>query len=449
VTANTSLIKRLPSGFRKISGNLGWLYADQIVRMILGMVVVAWMARALGPAQFGSYSFVLTVVTALTSIAGLAIDPLMVRDLSQRIQDPDKSSENSVLGSAFVLRLGMSLIGVIASIAIIALITPGDSTALATCAVMSLSILCQPFLLTDFWFRARYQTQYTVTARLASAVTSNALRIALLLADAPLPAYGIPVIVDFAVLAFGMKHLYARQGGRMSEWRPVMAEVKRLAYQTTPLLFTSILILAQARLDVFLIAKYLPAEELGFYSVTLRLTEIGVLAPALLLSVLEPFVARHAARGHSQLQFAMRTAYRINVIICLLPILPMLLAPGPIIQLLFGAHYAPAAPLLMLSAGRLFIASLGITKSLFLINNHIYWRSTLTSITGLVIGALLNTLLIPVMGVYGAIYASFISFFVTIVLMDLLWADLRGNLKSMLVGTFTPFAFRPRDLEHD
>jgi PST family polysaccharide transporter len=440
---------RLPPGFRKITGNLGWLYADQIIRMILSTIVVAWMARAMGPSQFGSYSFVLTVVTALTAIAGLAIDPLIVRDLSRSIQNPSAISENGVLGSAFVLRLVMSILCMAASVAIIAFIIPGDRTAMATSAVMALSILAQPFLLTDFWFRAHYQTQFTVLARITSALSSNALRVILLLIHAPLPAYGIPVIMDFAVLAFGMKVLYSRQGGQMSAWRPVPAEVKRLARQTTPLLFSCILVLAQARLDVFFIAKYLPKDQLGFYSAALRLTEIGTQAPLLLLTVLEPFVARHAAQGHDQLRSAMRTAYRINAIVSMLPALPMLLAPGFIIHVLFGDHYGPAVPLLMLSVGRLFIGSIGVTKSLFLINKHIYWRSTATSIVGVALSACLNILLIPSFGVYGAVFASFLSFFCTTILMDLLWADLRENLRNMLIGTSTPFSFRLHDLEHD
>ncbi len=442
------LAARLPPGFRKISGNLGWLYADQIIRMILGTFVVAWMARAMGPAQFGTYSFILTVVTTLTTIAGLAIDPLIVRDLSRSIQNPDEDKANTILGSAFVLRLGMCLICICMVTVVIIIIVPGDNTALVTGAIMALSILVQPFLLTDFWFRAHYQTQFTVMSRIASALSSNLLRIVLLLTHAPLPAYAIPVILDFVVLAFGMQILYRRQGGEIRNWHPTFAEARRLALQTTPLLFSSILVLVQARLDIFFVAKYLPSEQLGFYSVALRLTEIGALAPTLLLTALEPFVARHAAQGHDQLRSAMRTVYRINVIISMLPILPMLLVPGLIIKLLFGAHYAPAIPLLMLSAGRLFVASIGITKSLFFINKNIYWRNTLTSIVGVILSASLNLLFIPRFGVYGAIYASFLSFFCTIILMDLLWRDLRENLRNMLIGTFTPFAFRPHDLEH-
>ena len=38
----------------KIVDNIGWLFFDKVLRMGVGLLVVVWVARYLGPQEFGS-----------------------------------------------------------------------------------------------------------------------------------------------------------------------------------------------------------------------------------------------------------------------------------------------------------------------------------------------------------------------------------------------------------
>ena len=60
--------------------NSGWLMFDKLVRMLLGLVVGAWVARYLGPESFGELAYVLAYVAFFQAIANLGIDGIIVRE---------------------------------------------------------------------------------------------------------------------------------------------------------------------------------------------------------------------------------------------------------------------------------------------------------------------------------------------------------------------------------
>ena len=80
----------LTPGFRKIIGNTGWLLADRVLRMGVGLFVGAWVARYLGPAQFGSLNFALSLVALLGPLTTLGLDGIVIREI---VNDPKKHIE--------------------------------------------------------------------------------------------------------------------------------------------------------------------------------------------------------------------------------------------------------------------------------------------------------------------------------------------------------------------
>ena len=47
---------------QKTIGNTGWLLFDRIFRIVLGLTIGAWIARYLGPEQFGELAYVLSFI---------------------------------------------------------------------------------------------------------------------------------------------------------------------------------------------------------------------------------------------------------------------------------------------------------------------------------------------------------------------------------------------------
>ena len=80
------------------------MFAEKILRMIVGLFVGVWVARYLGPANFGLFSYVQSFVGLFSVIATLGLDDIVVRELVK-----DNSRSNELLGTAFGLKIIASL----------------------------------------------------------------------------------------------------------------------------------------------------------------------------------------------------------------------------------------------------------------------------------------------------------------------------------------------------
>jgi polysaccharide transporter, PST family len=84
----------------RIVYNTSWLFADRIIRMGLGVIIVIFLARYLGPEQFGIYNYAIAFVALFTAFSSLGLDSIVVRDI---VRSPEKKDE--ILGTSLVLKL--------------------------------------------------------------------------------------------------------------------------------------------------------------------------------------------------------------------------------------------------------------------------------------------------------------------------------------------------------
>ena len=73
---------------------------DKLFKLLLGLLVSAWVARYLGPAQYGELAYVLAFLAFFQAVAVLGMDGIIVRDMAK-----DKTKAGEILGTAFVLRI--------------------------------------------------------------------------------------------------------------------------------------------------------------------------------------------------------------------------------------------------------------------------------------------------------------------------------------------------------
>ena len=91
---------RSHAGFRRYAANTSYMFAEQILRIFTGLFVGVYVARYLGPEQFGIYSYATAFVALFGAIARLGLDSIMVRELINYPQE-----RNVYLGTGFWLKL--------------------------------------------------------------------------------------------------------------------------------------------------------------------------------------------------------------------------------------------------------------------------------------------------------------------------------------------------------
>ncbi len=426
-------------GFMRYFKNTSWLFMEKVLRIGVGLFVGIWVARYLGPEQFGLLSYAQSFVGLFTAIATLGLDGIVVREL---VKHPEKESE--FVGTAFWLKLAGAL-GVLLLLAIAVNFTSNDHYTNLLVFIIASATIFQSFNVVDIYFQSRVLSRYVVYANLIGLFVSSLVKIALILNEAPLVAFAWVVLFDSFVLACGYLYFYFKHSALKIKNLTFKKEIAlSLLKDSWPLALSGMVLMVQARIDQVMINNFLGSKEVGYYSVAIKLIESFGFIPMMLKTSLYPAI-QNAKKVSEELYLKrLSNFYRLNFLLFLVVALPIFLFSDKIIVILFGREYQPAGILLSLMAIRLFFANMGVARGSFILTENLTKFSLLTMILGTMANILLNYIWIPTYGSEGAIVATIISLFITTYAIDLLYSRTRKNVLLQLRAIFTCFAIQAR-----
>lgn len=387
-------------------GNAAWLTLDKIVRLLLGLVIGIWMARALGPAQFGQFNYAIAYVALFSSIATLGLDGIVVRNL---VQTPD--AKNLILGSAFTLKTIGSLLAIFLCITSIFLVEPDNPQIRILVAVIAFGLIFQAFDVADFWFQSRVASKYTVIARMPSLFIFSCARILFILGAASLTAFAWAQTLELALGAAGLVIVYRHLGNSIAKWRPVFAGAVALIRESWPLILAGLSVMLYMKIDIVMLGKMSGDTETGLYSAASRLSEGFYFLPMIITSSLAPMLLHARASGPVHYRQSMLKLYVLMVRLSLAIAMPMAILSPFLIQLLFGSDYDRSAAIFRVHVWTAIAVFLGVASSQYLTNEGQQKTSLYRTLVGLIVNVFLNLLLIPVYGAMGAAVSTLISYF--------------------------------------
>lgn len=416
-------------------GNSFWLFADQILRLALGLVVGVWMARHLGPENFGWLNYALATVGVVGSLTSLGVGPIVVREL---VRDPH--SAPGWLGTAWALRTAGAAVGFLACV-IIAWRQSAPAASLVL--IVGAGLVVQVPEIADLWFQARGDSKVSACVRMVACVGANVIRVALILADAPLAWFAATGVAELGFAGLGWWWAVRRTGGSWAQWRPERARVAALLRESWPLTLSGFAISAQAHADQLVLGALIGGEELGQYAAALRLVNVFTFVPMIVQTIAAPELTRARRDDENLYRARLHRLYRLMLGIFAFTAVPLVLLGPPAVHLLYGGPYAGAAALIPWLVFRLFLTNYGVARSLFVTNEGLFRFALLTSLAGAGLNLALNFALVPQWGARGAIMASLASFALTIFGLEWLDARARWNLRLMLRAIFLPWRGDP------
>jgi O-antigen/teichoic acid export membrane protein len=382
-----------------------------IIATLLGIPTSILVARALGPAGMGLVTLVATIGSYSATLLTLGVEVSLVHFAGRR-------PETSPTLARLALRLG-TLLGVVASVGGIALLmTVYRDRVPSELMPWSLFLLAlgPVRLVTSFVQNVVVGVgrlvEISVISLIAAALT---LAGAILFARSSFAAQGrlatlaivfiVTVLLSLAV-ARRAHVLPASAGGIRGKYREVMGYGLR-AY------FGTLLQGVNYRLDFFLVAFFMPLEQVGLYAVGVTATEMLWMVPNNLQSVLMQRAASLPGQDSDRLT---RAITRLTSLFLLVSSLVLVLVAAPLIRLVFGTQYHGAvAPLILLLPGTW---SLGLWKNLTadLIGRGYPGAKALSAGVAAATTMVLDMLLIPKFGINGAAVASSCAYTVALVM---------------------------------
>ena len=388
------------ASFRKYFANTSWLAAERVFRLGVNFLVGIYVARYLGPQRFGELSYAMSFVGLFSVIALLGLDGIVVRELVK-----DEGRNDELLGTAFWLKLVGALL-ILVCLGVVVPVTSASPEEKILVFLIAAGLLFQSLNVIDFFFQSRVQSRYVVQAQLGQILLSSIIRICLVWVEAALIWFAIAMIVDSAVLAFGLVINYRRKDQRIQRWRFRMYIAKRLFRDAWPLILSGIVVSVYMKVDQVMIREMLGAEEVGSYAAAVRLSEAWYFIPVIISGSLFPAVLKAREASKAKYYKLLQGIYSMGTWLAISITLPIVFYADEIISLSYGISYKDSAQLLMIYAWANLFVFFGVLKNnRVLAENQQIYNVVFQSI-GMTINIVLNLILIPVIGPLGAVYAT-------------------------------------------
>ncbi|WP_442763325.1 flippase [Malikia spinosa] len=389
---------------QKILGNTGWLFADKILRMGMGLLVGVWVARYLGPEQFGLFNYVTAIVALFTAIATLGLNNIVVRDLVKHPEDAD-----ATLGTACLLQLIGGVLATGAAVVAVSVMRPDDATARLMVAIVGSAMVFKASDVIRYWFEARVQSKYTVWVENAAFLIFAAIKVWLILAAAPLLAFVWIVLAEAALVAALLLLIYTQQGNRLGAWRCHYARAKTLLHDSWPLILSGLAAMLYMRIDQIMLGQMLGNEAVGIYSAAVRISEVWYFIPTMITASVFPSIIKARSENQKIYYQRIQKLLELMMVLALSLAIPISLTADWIMTILYGEGYSESAQILIIHIWTGIFVFSGVAGGRWFIAENLQKYTLYRTLAGGAVNLSLNYLLIPQYGPIGSAWASVIS----------------------------------------
>ncbi|UTW00180.1 flippase [Marinomonas rhizomae] len=412
-------------GFQRYAANASWLIAEKLLRMTVGLFVSIWVARYLGPEQFGLFSYAQSFTFLFAAIATLGLDSIVIRELVK-----DDRRLNTLMGTAFFLKLGGAFL-LLPFLYIAVGFTNNNDPTNHLIFIIASSTIFQSFNVIDFYCQSKVLSKYVAWSNGFLLFVSSGLKVFFILNEAPLVCFAYVILFDSVVLSLGLIYFYVRRMHlSITHWHFDYYVALELLKDSWPLILSSIVVSIYMKIDQVMIKEMMSAEAVGQYAAAVRLSEVWYFIPMTIAGSLFPAIVNAKNISNEFYTLRLQRLYTLMVWLGIAIALPVTFLSQWIITLLYGEVYQQASQVLMVHIWAGVFVFLGTAGAYFTIEKltKIFFYKSL-------VGALANVLLNFWLIKYGLIYvalATLLSQLLSSFLLDFVFNKTRGQfyLKS-------------------
>ena len=392
-------------GFIKYFKNTSWLFAEKILRMIVGLFVGIWVARYLGPEQFGLFSYAQSLVALFTAIATLGLDGIVIREIVK-----DESRAGELLGTAFWLKL-FGAVAVLGVLSIVIHFISNDCEANTLVLIIASATIFQAFNVIDFYFQAKVLSKYIAFANMFSLFLSSLVKIIFILYGASLIAFVWVILFDSVVLACGFIYFFTTYK-KFNALHITFSKITAVALlrDSWPIIIASGAISVYVKIDQVMIQEMLGSYAVGQYAAAIRFSEVWYFIPIVVASSLFPSIVNAKKQSEELYNYRVQKLYDFIVWIAIAIAIPMTYLSEWIVNGLYGDQYNEAGNVLRIHIWSGVFVFLGVVSGTWLLTEGLQLFSTINTIVGAIINVLLNYILIPRVGIEGAAWATVVAY---------------------------------------
>lgn len=391
----------------KVIRNIVWAVTGKVITLLGGLLVGIFIARYLGPEQYGLMSYVTSYVALFQVLAYFGMDQIEIREESKTPEEKDK-----IIGTAFTLKIGFAIITMLL-VAITAWIFEADSFTKWMIILYSVSMMANSFGVIRNYFTSLVWNEYIVKTEITRTLIGAGIKIALLLFHAPLIWFITAALFDTLLIAGGYLVSYRNKINSIRKWFFDKEQAIYLIRESFPLLLSGAAVIVYTKIDQIMIGNMIDKSSVGHYAVAGKFVEICIFIPTIMCQTITPILVKIYQTSQKdyleKLQLFMNITIWGTTLMCLI----ISIIATPLIHYTFGIQFASASSLLQIMIFKVIgYAHAQVTGTMIIIEKK-QKLVVLRNLIGCVVVIGLNLILIPKYGTVGAAISSVVTAFCT------------------------------------
>ncbi|MBQ3356274.1 MAG: flippase [Oscillospiraceae bacterium] len=409
----------------KVAQNAGWLIGGKIAQMAVNFVVGLLTARYLGPAGYGLINYAAAYVTFFGAISGLGINSVILKELIDR-----PNERGMVLGSALLMRAISSVLSALMLFGAISLIDAGETITIVVVSLSGLSLVFQSAETLSYWFQAQLKSKVYAVSSLLAFLISSAYKVYLLATGKTVIYFAAVTSIDYLFLGVFLYLAYRMHKGERFRFSGEYA--KQLLRKGIHFVLPAVMVCIYAQTDKMMLKQMLNETEVGYYATAVSICTVWCFVLTAIIDSVNPSIMQLYRTDYAAFEQRTRQLYAIMIYVCVLASLFYTALAKPLIRILYGEAYLPAAEPLRVITWYTAFSYLGVARGSWVVCENkqkylvfIYFAAAASNV-------ILNWLLIPMWGTVGAAVASLAAQVITILVVPLIIRPMRRNTVLML-----------------
>lgn len=394
------------TGFKRYFLNTGWMFMGQFLSLVVAFFIGAWIARYLGPSQYGIFQYAIAFVSLFSVVANLGIDVILNREL---VKQPERRDE--LLGTGFRLKL----IGGVITILLILIATfliNFDALTRLLIIIYSFSFVLHAINVIGIYFQAKVEAKNNVKAHLFTTIASSILKVLFIMLALPLFYLIIIYTLDSLWQAIGLYYTYKRKKLKLTSWRFNSKLALSLFKDSWPLILANAAAFIYLRIDQVMIEYFLDQTAVGLYAAAVKFAEVWYFIPGIICASLFPAIINSKISNTIVYKQRLKHLYILMLVVAVLIAIPTTFLAPIFVPAIFGAEYLLSVPILQIYIWSGLGLFLGWAINQYLISENRAKLLFKINAIAMVTNITLNLILIPIIGLNGAAWTTLLSYMI-------------------------------------
>ena len=418
----------------KVIKNASWIIVCRIIQSIISFLIGIFTARYLGPSNYGLISYASSLVAFALPIMRLGFSDTLVREITLRPEE-----EGKVLGTSVTLSILASIASIIGISAFTYVANPNEQETMIVCFLYSLSLIFQAVEMIQYWFQAKLMSKYSSVASLAAYCVVSIYKVCILISGKSVAWFAITHVIEACVVAILLLAVYAKKASQRHSFSLSLG--KEMFLRSRHYISSGLMVVIFQQTDRIMLKTMMNESETGFYSAAMTCVGITGFVFSAIIDSARPYVLEGKDQSDDVFEKRLSTLFSIIIFISLLQAIFMGLLASPLIQILFGKDYAPAANVLQIAVWYIAFGYMGSVRNIWILAEEKQKYLPMINFLGASLNVVANLVLIPILGACGAAIASFATQFFANFILCFLLKPIRPVGKTIL-KSFHPKVLR-------